>query len=142
VDFSRPSGTYTLHTVGYDTSDPDAVGEAVGQLITQLVIPAFYLTCAEYTGYRGRTASTAAQTKTVGLCADPVTLDYWMCKYVMYPCATSQAFMNPDYDNNLRRTLAGCNATGVGTLDEAEMAVHLADLSQDGSIYLPLVTRN
>jgi hypothetical protein len=36
----------------------------------------------------------------------------------MYPCATSQTFMNPDNDNNLRRALVGCHSKGVGTLDE------------------------
>jgi hypothetical protein len=117
------------------------MGEAVGQLITQILSPAFYLTVAEYTGYRGRTNTNAAHTKTVGLCADPVTLDYWMNKYVMYPCATSQTFMNPDNDNNLRKALVGCHSRGVGTYNEAEMAVHIDDLNLDKHQYLPLVVR-
>jgi hypothetical protein len=49
-------------------------------------------------------------------CADPVTLDDWMCKYVMLPCRTSQTFMNPDDDNNLRKTRLGCRSKGVGTI--------------------------
>jgi hypothetical protein len=141
VDFTGP-GSYSLHGVGYnDPASPQAMGETVGQLITQILNPAFYLTCAEYTGYRSRTDSTAAHTRTVGLCADPVTLDYWMCKYVMYPCATSQTFMNPDNDNHLRQALLGCQSKGVGTVNEAEMAVQQSDLSQDQYAYLPLVNR-
>jgi hypothetical protein len=139
VEFAGQSGGTTLHGVGYDDDHPDAVGESVGHLITQILSPTFYLTCAEYTGHRSRTDSTAAHTKTVGLCADPVTLDYWMCKYVMYPCATSQTFMNPDNNNHLREQLTGCHSKGVGTLDESEMVVRLADLSFDK--YLPLVMR-
>jgi len=133
----------SLHSVGYSSSDnrPDAVGESVGHLITEILSPAFYLTCAEYTGHRSRTSSTAAHTKTVGLCADPVTLDYWMCKYVMYTIATSQTFMNPDNDNNLRQTLLGCHSKGVGTLDEGEMSVHIRDINLDEKVYLPLVAR-
>ena len=128
VDFTG-AGSTSLHGVGYNTPiSPAAMGESVGHLVTQLLSPTLYLTCAEYTGYRSRTDSTAAWTRTVGLCADPVTLDYWMCKYVMFPCATSQAFMNPDNDFNLRRALLGCNSRGVGTLNEAEMVVHLSDL--------------
>jgi hypothetical protein len=124
VDFTGP-GSYSLHGVGYNSPiSPHAMGETVGHLITQLIAPVFYLTCAEYTGYRGRTNTTAAHTRTVGLCADPVTLDYWTCKYVMYPCATSQAFMNPDNDNHLRQALLGCNGKGVGTVSEADMQVH------------------
>jgi hypothetical protein len=105
------------------------MGESVGHLVTQVLSPTFYLTCAEYTGYRSRTSSTAAHTKIVGLCADPATLDYWMCKYVMYPCATSQAFMNPDNDNNLRKALIGCCSKGVGTINEGEIEVHQVDLA-------------
>jgi len=52
-----------------------------------------------------------------------------MCKYVMYPCATSQAFMNPDNDNNLRKALVGCCSKGVGTINESEMVVHQVNLA-------------
>ena len=128
VDFTGTTGV-SLHGVGYNTPiSPQAMGESVGHLITQILSPAFYLTCAEYTGYRSRTDGTAAHTRTVGLCADPVTLDYWMSKYVMVPCATSQTFMNPDNDNNLRRALLGCQGKGVGTVNEGEMVVHQVSL--------------
>jgi hypothetical protein len=123
VEFRGAFGARNLHQIGYGNGFPDAVGESVGHLITAILSPTFYMTCAEYTGYRGRTTSTAAHTKTVGLCLDPVTLDYWMCKHVMYPISTSQTFMNPDNDNNLRKQLLGCHSLGVGTLDENEMIV-------------------
>jgi hypothetical protein len=129
VDFAGTTGV-NLHGVGYNTPvSPRALGESVGHLITQLLAPAFYLTCAEYTGFRSRTDGTAANTRTVGLCADPVTLDYWMCKNVLYPCATIQTFMNPDNDNNLRRALLGCQGKVVGTVNEGEMVVHQVDLA-------------
>jgi hypothetical protein len=128
VEFTGSSG-YSLHGVGYDTNQADAVGESVGHLITRVVTPTFYLTCAEYTGYGGRTNSYATHTRVVGLCADPVTLDYWMCKYVMLPCRPSQTFMNPDNDNNLRKTLLGCHSKGVGTIQESEMVVHQVNLA-------------
>jgi hypothetical protein len=139
VDFGNLSN-YNLHGIGYNSPiSPQAMGESVGYLITQLLTPAFYMTCAEFTGYRSRTDTIAAHTKTVGLCTDPVTLDYWMCKYIMYPCATSQAFMNPDNDSNLRKALVGCHSKGVGTISEAEMNVHLSSLSLDKHIYMPVV---
>ena len=43
-------------------------------------------------------------------------------------CATSQTFMNPDNDNNLRRALLGCQSKGVGTVNEGEMVVHQVSL--------------
>jgi hypothetical protein len=134
VEFAG-SGGYTLHSIGYGSGRPDAVGESVGHLITGVISPTFYLTCAEYTGHLSRTSSTAEHTMTVGLCADPVTLDYWMCKYVVYPIA-NQEFMNADNDNNLRETLLGCNSKGVGTLDETEMDVHVVDLLSQGELVL------
>ena len=55
VEFAGTTGV-SLHGVGYNTPiSPRAMGESVGHLITQRLSPAFYLTCAEYTGYRGRT---------------------------------------------------------------------------------------
>ncbi|HEX9090461.1 MAG TPA: hypothetical protein VF831_03180 [Anaerolineales bacterium] len=141
VDFGNLDlNNYNLHNVGYaGTISPQALGEAVGHLITQMIRPAFYMTCAEYTGYRSRTDPIAAHTKTVGLCTDPVTLDYWMCKHVMYPCAPSQVFMNPDKDNNLRKTLLGCHSKGVGTITEAEMNVRLSELILDKQHFFPVV---
>lgn len=142
VDFANLSGNNSLHNVGYSgTVSAAAFGESVGQLITQVIHPAFYMTCAEYTGYRSRTDATAAHTRTVGLCTDPVTLDYWMCKYVMYPCATSQAFMNPDNNYNLRKALLACQAKGVGTLTESEIALHLSDLGLDRRVFVPVVAK-
>ncbi|HVN54541.1 MAG TPA: hypothetical protein VMT46_09445 [Anaerolineaceae bacterium] len=140
VDFGG-SAENSIHDVGYnDPISPQAMGETVGHLITQVIRPTFYLTCAEYTGYRDRTDPDAAHTRTVGLCADPVTLDYWMCKYVMYPCATSQTFMNPDNNNHLRQALLGCQSKGVGTVNEANMVLHLYD-ALDKHTYLPVVRR-
>ena len=134
VEFAGSSGD-TLHAIGYDRNRPDAVGESVGHLITEIIKPTFYLTCAEYTGHLSRTSSTATRTKTVGLCADPVTLDYWMCKYVAYPI-DDQSLFNPDIDNKLRQTLLGCNSVGVGTLNEAEIDVHVLDLTQQVTVEL------
>lgn len=121
VEFAGASGALNLHEIGYDNGFPDAVGESVGHLITAILSPTLYITCAEYTGYQGRTSPSAAHTRTAGLCRDPVTLDYWMCKNVMYPIATSQTFMNPDNINNLRKQLLGCHSKGVGTLDENQI---------------------
>jgi len=133
VAFNGPSGTSNLHNIGYSSTAsqnrPDAVGEAIGHLITSVIHPIFYMTCAEYTGQWGRTSSSAVRTRTVGLCADPVTLDYWMCKYVLLPADPVQTFMNPDLDNNLRRTLLGCHAKGVGTLDESRIVLYVDDNS-------------
>ncbi len=142
VDFGG-SAPNSIHSVGYaDPISPQAMGETVGHLITQVIHPTFYLTVAEYTGYRSRTDTNAAHTRTVGLCADPVTLDYWMCKYVMLPCDAGQTFMDPTKNYHLRQALLGCSSKGVGTLTEANMVVHRSDLIQGGKpTYLPLIRK-
>ena len=139
VDFGNLDG-YSLHDIGYSGPvDPQAMGEAVGYFVSQVIHPSFYLTCAEYTGHISRTDSTAAHTKTVGLCAEPATLDYWMCKHIVYPIA-NQAFMNPDNTNNLRRALDGCRSKGVGALDESQIALHMFDFGPN-RIYVPFVSK-
>ena len=142
VDFGNLSAN-NLHGVGYNNPiSPQAMGESVGHLITQLLRPTFYLTCAIFTGYRSRSDPVAANTRTVGLCTDPVTLDYWMCKHVMYPCAPSQDFMDPDQDNNLRKALVGCNSQGVGTILESEINLHSSEQIFDHKNFLPAVGKN
>ncbi len=117
----------SLHQVGYNYDRPDAVGDCVGHLITEVFEPSFYLTCAEYSGHISRTSTTAMQTKTVGLAVDPVSLDYWMSKNVLFPC-NNAAYFNPDNNNNTRKTLLGCQAKGVGTVNPNEIDLRLIDL--------------
>jgi hypothetical protein len=132
------SNCYNLHDIGYDEKNnvPEAVGEAVGELITKVVKPTLYITVAEWSGWGGRTSSEADHTKTIGLCNDPVTLDYWMGKNVLGPCASSLLFLNPANDCNWRKTLEGCRAKGVGILDETQMLVTSHDFDN------PKITRS
>ncbi len=142
VDFQTVNGN-TLHDIGYSISpyNPGIMGESVAEWY-KLVRPAFYLTCAEYTGQWSRTGTgDATHTRTVGLCADPVTLDYWMCKNVLLPCDPTQTFMNPANNNHLRQALAGAQSRGVGTISEAQMAAYMADASLDKRVYLPIIKR-
>jgi hypothetical protein len=77
----------------------------------------------------------------VGLCTNPVTLDYYMFNQVVYPTA-SQTFINPDNTaSNLHKALVGCHWKGVGTITESQIALHLSDLRQDRNIYIPIVDK-
>ncbi len=140
VDFATVNGNH-LHNIGYGISpaNPGIMGESVAEWY-KMVQPAFYLTCAEYTGQWSRTGTgDATHTRIVGMCADPVTLDYWMCKNVMLPCDPTQTFMNPANNNHLRQALAGAQSRGVGTINEAEMIVHQVEVNYTDTVYLPLV---
>ena len=87
--------------------------------------PDFFLTTAEWVGWGSRTHANATQAKIVGLGEDPVSLDYYMAKYVLWPLCVSQQYFNPDYDvanNHTRQTLDGCHSRGYGTVVESEIA--------------------
>jgi hypothetical protein len=125
-------GTQGLHAIGYVGWPlyPEAVGEAVGELITNVVQPTLYITVAEWSGWGGRTVTSGAEhTKTIGLCSDPVALDYWMGKNVLGPCNNSSeaSYLDPSNASNFRKTLEGCNSKGAGTINEAEMLVQIYD---------------
>ncbi len=107
-----------------------AAGEGVGAWMDHCRKPDITLTAAEWVGWGSRTGTDATQAKTVGLCDDPATLDYYMSKYVLWPLYTPQQYFNPDYDianNKTRQTIEGLISMGYGTSNEAEMAAYVYD---------------
>lgn len=109
-----------------------SAGEAVGAWMTRCRKPDITLTTAEWVGWGSRTDADATQAKTVGLCDDPVSLDYYMSKYVLWPLHPSQQLFNPDYSvatNNTRQTINGCISQGYGTANETEMAAYVYDFN-------------
>ena len=119
-----------LHS--YDQFGAYAVGQAIAAWMDAVRKPDFFLTTAEWVGWGSRTHADATQARTVGLCEDPVSLDYYMSKYVLWPTYLTQQYFNPDYDisnNNTRLTLDGCNARGYGTVVESEIAAFIYDYS-------------
>ncbi len=126
---------YSVHTYSseYSLFRPDelnrvdAVGECVGELISSIIKPTLYITVAEYSGNNGRINQNAVHTKTIGLCKEPVSLDYWMGKNVICPSGGAAGDYNPSEENVFRQMLAGCNSKGIGTLNEADMLVQIYD---------------
>jgi len=109
-----------------------SAGEAVGAWMTNCRKPDFFLTTAEWVGWGSRTGTDATQARTVGLANDPVALDYYMSKYVLWPLHTPQQYFNPDYDipNNMtRQTINGCISQGYGTANEDEIAAYVYDFN-------------
>jgi len=126
---------YSVHTYKFDYSlfrpdefnKADIVGECIGELISAIIKPTLYITVAEYSGHMGRTKKDATHTKTIGLCREPVSLDYWMGKNIICPSGGFAADYDPSEDNVFRQTLIGCNSKGIGTLNEADMLVQIYD---------------
>ncbi|UCD18235.1 MAG: hypothetical protein JSV44_04805 [Candidatus Zixiibacteriota bacterium] len=124
-----------LHTYGdpcHGTNRAYAAGEGAGAWMNHCRKPDIVLTTAEWVGWGSRTGSDATQARTVGLCDDPATLDYYMSKYVLWPCYLPQQYFNPDYDvanNRTRQTINGCLGMGYGTADESEIAAYVYDFN-------------
>ncbi len=107
-------------------------GEAVGGWMNAVRKPDMFLTTAEWVGYGSRYGTDAYQARTVGLADDPVSLDYYMSKYVLWPLLPTQLYFNPDYSistNNTRQTLNGCRGQGFGTVTEAEIGAYVYDFN-------------
>ncbi|MCD6162693.1 MAG: hypothetical protein J7K40_09815 [candidate division Zixibacteria bacterium] len=118
----------TLHD-GYSHTAHE-VGQAIGGWMNNCRKPDFFLTTAEWVGWGDRTSSLATQAKTVGFGEDPVTLDYYMSKYVLWPTHPESQHFNPDYNpesNNSRLTMDGCQSLGFGTTNESEIAAIVYD---------------
>ena len=121
-------GSLNLHTLGYTDNRPEWVGTAIGIYIKQYLYPALYICCAEWSGFAGTFgAGTAIQTKVVAICDDPVTIDYYLGKYVLFSCDKSRLWNNPENNFAFGRTLKACFQQGIGTIDENEMTVLLYD---------------
>jgi hypothetical protein len=110
-----------------------AAGQAVGAWMKTCRKPDICLTTAEWVGWESRYGVGATNTKTVGLALNPSTLDYYMCKYVLWPTHLEQQYFNPDYNiagNMTRQTIDGCISEGHGTANEDEMAAFIYDFDR------------
>jgi hypothetical protein len=109
-----------------------AMGRAVGHFIKTIRKADLNIITAEYAGHQGRWRP-PAHTKTVLASTDPVALNYYAGKYVLYPLGGKRAeYNNPDnMRGTFRKYLELCCAEGIGTLNEAEMVVHNFDFGKE-----------
>jgi len=112
------------------------LGKEVGTFLLTIRSADLNITTAEWVGWGDRRDITKAeQNKTVLASRDPVALDYYASKYVLYPAALTHSasladYLNPDrQDLPLRQYLEKCNELGIGTLNEEDMIVHLFDFA-------------
>ena len=110
-----------------------ALGGAVGHFMKTIRKADLNIIAAEYAGHEGRKRA-PIHTKTVLASTDPVALDYYAGKYVLFPLGGKRAAQNnPDNTwGTFRKYLDVCHAQGVGTLDEQEMVVHKYHFNKRG----------
>lgn len=102
-----------------------ALGGAVGHFMKTIRKADLNIIAAEYAGHQGRHEK-PGHTKTVLASTDPVALDYYAGKYVLYPLGGKrEKFNNPDnHRGTFRKYLEQCHAQDTGVLDESKMILH------------------
>lgn len=149
----------TFHNTGWPTGTPRTfhyAGGAIGYWMSTIRQPDLHMSCAERIGRSSRQESNALRAKAVAISTDPVALDYYVGKYILFPAGGTYGengshAEEPDTndpslpDGYYGLTLEYCrdpladHSIIIGTLDEQEMAVHLfehapGDLDSDGDV--------
>lgn len=121
----------TRKTADFVGPQNGAIGGAVGHFMKSIRMADLNIIAAEYAGHEGRKKA-PAHTKTVLASTDPVALDYYAGKYVLYPLDGSKAkYNNPDNPRcTFHKYLKVCHAQGIGTLDERHMVLHKYDFKE------------
>lgn len=129
---------YNVHSSSYDhpgntvSTNAFRAGEHTARFMTTQYAPDLFITCAMFTGHRGRW-SPAVETRTVIAGTKPTSLDYVSCKNVIAPHAGN---LDPDLEGPVRSQLLGCVAGGIGTIDPTRIELVQYDFLN------PSATRN
>jgi len=140
----------TFHHTGWDNGTPPTfyyAGGAVGYWMATIRWADLHMSCAERVGRRSRTEHDAFRAKSVAISTDPVALDYYVGKNILFPAgerygaggsdATAPWTNDPSLETGYYHlTLEFCrdplrdHSIINGTLDEKQMAVHLYDFER------------
>ena len=119
---TKSDNYYNFHDIGIP-----GMGGAIGTFIKTIRKADLNIVTAEWVGFGSRTETKlAAKTKTIIASTDPVALDYYAAKYILYPLGGPVAHLNnPDNkEGPFRKYLELCCAQGIGTLDEQRMKIN------------------
>jgi len=126
---------YNFHSFPFDGWNfgpvPGMLGGEVGTFLKTIRAADLNITTAEWIGWLSRTdVDKAEHTRTILASTDPIALDYYATKYLLYPVSlehesSRSEYVNPDRDDlPLRQYLDKCHEFGIGTLNEQEIEVH------------------
>ncbi len=130
----QPEGYYNIHDCGGEDLYPHAKGGPLGHFMKTIRKADLNIVTGEWVGWGSRTeVSHAVQARTILAGSDPLALDYYSAKYLIYPHSRSQEYHDPDNRRSRVRQFLDLtwSALGEGTLDERNMLVHQHDFSAD-----------
>ncbi|MCP4590212.1 MAG: hypothetical protein GY842_05690 [bacterium] len=137
----------TFHSTGWDSATPRTfyyAGGAIGYWMGTIRQPDLHMSCAERIGRTSRQESNAFAAKSVVISTDPVALDYYVGKYILFPAggtygagggsAAEPTTNDPSLPGGYYGlTLEFCrdpladHSIINGTLNEAEMSINVVD---------------
>ena len=125
----EPKGYVNVHECG-ERFYPYAKAGPIGYFMKMIRKADLNIVTAEWVGWGSRTDVTKAQQmKTILASIDPIALDYYSSKYLVYPLSKKQSLHNPDNPKSsiakfLKTAMMSC---GTGTMNENSMKVHAYD---------------
>lgn len=125
----QPDGYVMVHACGGDYY-PYAKAGPIGHFLKNIRVADLNIITAEWVGWGDRTDITKAkQMKTILAGTDPIALDYYGAKYLVYPLSNNGALHNPDNPKSaIARFLRLAQKTwGKGVLDSLALKIHEYD---------------
>ena len=126
-EFGRfPDGHYNFHSIG-----SLEMGGALGTFLNTIRYTDLNIVTAEWVGWGNRVdPEIVAHAKTILASRDPVALDYWGTKNILYPftpddCEEKEYHHPENTNGHLWKYLWECTNQDVGTMNESEMNVTL-----------------
>jgi hypothetical protein len=122
----QPEGYVNVHACGSDYY-PYAKGGPLGHFLRHVRAADLNLVTAEWVGWGSRTdAAKASRLKTVLAGTDPIALDYYGAKHLLYPLSNNRNLHDPDNpESAFARFLALAQKSyGQGALQEADIRLH------------------
>jgi hypothetical protein len=130
----KPEGYVNVHGCG-GKYYPYAKAGPLGCFMKAIRKADLNIVTAEWVGWGSRTdPKTATRMRTILASTDPIALDYYGAKYLVYPLSRKE-YHNPDNPkSSIRKFLdLAFLEFGEGTLDERNMKVQQYDFSQERS---------
>jgi hypothetical protein len=122
----KPEGYMNVHQCG-ERYYPYAKAGALGYFMRTIRRADLNIVTAEWVGWGSRTnTNKAARVRTILASTDPLAIDYYSSKYILYPLSRNAEYHNPDNPkSSISKFLhLAFETLGQGTLDESKMLVH------------------
>lgn len=130
----KPKGYVNVHACGGKYYEYAKAGP-LGYFIKTIRKADLNIVAAEWVGWGSRTDITkAARMRTILASTDPIALDYYGTKYLVYPLSKNKDHHDPDNPKSpIRKFLdLALETLGEGTINESQMQVYEFDFGRQG----------